>query len=83
MAVRQSPQGLQKGKRCSHLQEREEGIPRQLQGGEPHLCAQEDHGTDPSGREVIVHEGQAGDLRQPAQLHQWMVMPDQYDGQVT
>lgn len=39
-----------KGKCHSHLLEREEGGPRELQAGEPHLCAREDHGTDPPGR---------------------------------
>jgi len=45
MAIRQSPCELEKGEHHSHLQEREEGEVLV----EPHLCAREDHGTDPSG----------------------------------
>ena len=49
MAVRQGPRQLEEGLRHSHLQEREQGGPGELQAGESHLCAWEDHGTDPPG----------------------------------
>ena len=40
----------------SHIQEREKGRPRELQAGEPRVCAWKDHGTDPPGRDVKAHE---------------------------
>ena len=67
----------QKRKHHSHLQEREEIGPRELHNDEPHLCAWEDHGTNPPGRHVKAHEGQTGDLSQSAQLNKGKVMPDQ------
>ena len=63
-----------------YLQEREEEGPRETQAGEPHFCAWENHGTDPPGRHVKAREGQAGDLRQTAHLHQRKFMPDQSSG---
>jgi len=50
-------QRLEKGKRHSHLQGREEGGHGELQVHEPHLCSSEDRGTDPPGRHVKAHEG--------------------------
>lgn len=38
------------------LQEREEEGPGELQAGESHLCAWEDHGTDSPGRHVKAYE---------------------------
>jgi len=32
---------------------------------QPHLCAWEDHGTDPPRSYAKAHGGQGGDLRQP------------------
>ena len=52
---------------------RKEGKPGELQAGEPHLCDWEDHGTDPSGRQVKACEELAGDTRQPEWLHQGKV----------
>ena len=39
----------EEGLHHSHLQEREQGGPGELQAGESHLCTWEDHGTDPPG----------------------------------
>ena len=55
-------------------------LPRDLQTGEPHLCAWEDRGTDPPGSNVKAHTGQGGVLRQPAQLHQGQIVSDQSGG---
>jgi len=41
------PGDWKKRKYHSQLQEREEGGPRELQAGEPHLSAWEGHGADP------------------------------------
>lgn len=41
----------------SHLQEREEGGPREVQAGEPHFFAWEDHETDRPGRHIRAHKG--------------------------
>ena len=38
--------------------------------------AWEDHGADPPGRDVSTHE----EVRQPAQLHQGQIVPDQSGG---
>ena len=45
------------------------GVARELQVSKSHLRSWEDHGIDPLGRHVKVHEVQAGLLRQSAQLH--------------
>ena len=37
--------------------EREEEGPGELQAGESHLCAWEDHGADPPRRHVKAHDG--------------------------
>ena len=74
MAV--SSQGLEKGKHHSPIHEREKGRHKELQDGEPHLCAQEDDGEDPPGKDVKAHVRRGGDPRQPAQLHEGKVMPD-------
>ena len=50
------------------------------ESGRPQVCAWEDHGTDPPGRYVKIHEGQVGDLRQPAWLHQGKIVSDQSGG---
>jgi len=50
------------------------------QTGEPHLCAWEDHGTDPSGRHVKAHVRCGSALTQPAWLQQVQIVPDQPGG---
>ena len=47
-----------------------------LQAREPHLCACEDHRTDPPSRHVKEHGRYASDLRQPTWLHQGQIVPD-------
>ena len=37
--------------------EREKGLRRELQAGESHLCAWDNHGADPSGYSVKAHAG--------------------------
>ena len=56
VAVRWGPRWLEEGLRHSHSQEREQGGPWELQAGESHFCAWEDHGTDPPGRHARSHE---------------------------
>ena len=43
-----------------------EGGSGELQDGDLHLCAMEDHRRDVPGRHVKAHEGRAGDPIQPA-----------------
>lgn len=50
------PRDWKKGT-ITHLQERGKGGPGELQAGEHHLCAWEDHGADPPGRDAKAHEG--------------------------
>lgn len=58
MAVKQSLQGLEKGKLQSHLQEKEEGGHRELQACEHHIFyAWGHHGTGPPRRDVKTYEG--------------------------
>ena len=47
---------------------------------ESYLCTWEDHGTDPPGWHACSHEEWACVPRQPAQLHQGKVMPNQSGG---
>jgi len=39
----------------SHIPEREKERLGELQASKPHVCACEDHGVDPTGRDVKVH----------------------------
>ena len=83
MAVRQSLHWLEKGKHHSHIQEKEKGRPRELQTSKPHVCTclhLEGSPRRSSGRDVKAHESCESDPRQPVQLHQRQVMPDQSDG---
>jgi len=52
-----------------HFQEMEKGRPGEPQAGEPQLCAWEEHGMDPPGRNVKANMRRGGDPRQPAWLH--------------
>ena len=45
-----------------------ERISRELQSSEPYLCAWEDHGIDPPGRDVKAHVRVGSEPRQPAWL---------------
>ena len=56
------------------------GRKEKLQASELHICAREDHGTDPPGRHPKAYEGEEGDLRQSAWLHKGKVMCDQSGG---
>ena len=55
-------------------------LPWELPTCQPHLCAWEDHGTDPPRRYAKAHGGQGGDSRQPAWIHQGQVLPHQRSG---
>jgi len=56
------------------------GRPWELPTCQPHLCAWEDHGTDPPRRYVKAHGGKGGDSGQPAWLHQGQALPHQPSG---
>jgi len=58
------------------LQKLNQELPWELPICQPHLCASEDLGTDPSISYAKAHGGQGGDSRQPAWLHQGQVLPD-------
>ena len=53
------------------------GRPREVEAGEPHLCASEDHGADPPGSFVKARATCRGDTRQLTQLHPGQIVPDQ------
>ena len=52
----------------------------ELQTGEPHLCAWEDHGKDLPGSNVKACVRQEGDLKEPAWLQQRQIVPDTSGG---
>lgn len=56
---------------------KKEGL-KELQTGEPHICAWQDDGTDPPGSNVKANARQGGELRQAAWLIQGQIVPDQY-----
>jgi len=56
------------------------GRKRELPTRQPHLCAWEDHATDPPRSCAKAHGGQRGGVRQPAWLHQGQVQSDQHHG---
>ena len=74
------PSDWKKRKHPSHFKEREKGVPTELQADEPHLCVWADDGADPLERYTKAHARQRGDLRQPAQLHQGLTVPDKSCG---
>lgn len=53
-------QGCEKGKHYFHIWEREKGRPGGPQAGEPHLCAREYHGADPTRSYVRADVGCEG-----------------------
>jgi len=45
-----------------------------------HIYTRADHGTDPHGSYPKAHERQAGDMGEPAWLHQGQILLDQPSG---
>lgn len=50
-------------------------LARDVNVGEPYLCAGEDSGMDPHGSYIMVHARKGGDMRQPSWLQQGQTIP--------
>lgn len=53
---------------------------QELQASELHLCAWEDHRTEPPGRDAKAHVRRGDDLGQAGWLHKGHIRPEQYGG---
>lgn len=60
------------------LKKEEKERPRELQTDKPQFCSWENNGADPHGNNVKAYPRKGGDPRQPAWLHKWKIIPDQF-----